>query len=105
MPPDEQHANENLIGSIARGTIDGGNLAWNVAIMLISFLAIVGLINAIMYGISSWVGPHYFHGHKFGFPSSLGNALGVLCAPIAWIIGIRGTMHTSSAISSERARY
>lgn len=85
---DEEHKNENLIGSIARGTIDGGQLAWNVAIMLISFLAIVGLINAIMYGISSWVGPHYIHGHKVGFPSSLGNALGTLCAPIAWLIGI-----------------
>jgi CNT family concentrative nucleoside transporter len=88
MPPNEEHSNENLIGSIARGTIDGGNLAWNVAIMLISFLAIVGLINAIMYSISSWVGPHYFYGHTYGFPSSLGNALGVLCAPIAWLIGI-----------------
>jgi CNT family concentrative nucleoside transporter len=88
MPPNEEHADENLIGSIARGTIDGGALAWNVAIMLISFLAIVGLINAIMLGISSWVGPHYIHGHKFGFPSSLGNALGVLCSPIAWLMGI-----------------
>jgi CNT family concentrative nucleoside transporter len=88
MPPSEEHSNENLIGSIARGTIDGGQLAFNVAIMLISFLAIVGLINGIMYGISSAVGPHYFHGHKFGFPQSLGNALGTLCAPVAWLIGI-----------------
>ena len=88
IPTEDEHKNENLIGSIARGTIDGGQLAFNVAIMLISFLAIVGLLNAIMYTISSWVGPHYLHGHKFGFPSSLGNALGVLCAPIAWLIGI-----------------
>jgi CNT family concentrative nucleoside transporter len=88
MPPNEEHKDENLIGSIARGTIDGGGLAFNVAIMLISFLAIVGLINAIMLSISSWVGPHYFHGHKFGFPASLGNALGTLCAPVAWLIGI-----------------
>jgi CNT family concentrative nucleoside transporter len=88
MPPNEEHANENLIGSIARGTIDGGNLAWNVAIMLISFLAIVGLINAMMLVISGWVGPHYIHGHAVGFPRSLGNALGFLCAPIAWLIGI-----------------
>lgn len=88
MPPDEEHANENLIGSVARGTIDGGNLAWNVAIMLISFLAIVGLINAMMLVISGWVGPHYIHGHQVGFPRSLGNALGFLCAPIAWLIGI-----------------
>jgi CNT family concentrative nucleoside transporter len=83
MPPNEEHKNENLIGSIARGTIDGGQLAFNVAIMLISFLAIVGLINAIMLSISNalWV-------HHIPFPHSLGNALGVLCAPVAWMIGI-----------------
>ena len=84
MPPNEEHANENLIGSIARGTIDGGQLAWNVAIMLISFLAIVGLINAMMLGTSDWLWTHGQH----HFPHSLGNALGTLCSPIAWLIGI-----------------
>lgn len=79
----EEHKNENLIGAIARGTIDGGQLAFNVAIMLISFLAIVGLINAIMHGISVWS-----WGHGMRFPDSLGNALGTLCKPIAWLIGI-----------------
>lgn len=81
---EDEHKNENLIGSIARGTIDGGQLAFNVAIMLISFLAIVGLINAIMLGISDTL---WAHGH-LRFPHSLGNALGVLCAPVAWLIGI-----------------
>jgi CNT family concentrative nucleoside transporter len=84
MPPSEEHKNENLVGSIARGTIDGGQLAFNVAIMLISFLAIVGLINAIMLGISDYA---WAHGH-IPFPHSLGNALGTLCSPIAWLIGI-----------------
>lgn len=84
IPAEEQHKNENLIGAVARGTIDGGNLAWNVAIMLISFLAIVGLINAIMLGISDLL---WAHGH-IPFPHSLGNALGVLCAPVAWLIGV-----------------
>ena len=84
IPTEDEHKNENLIGSIARGTIDGGNLAWNVAIMLISFLAIVGLINAIMLGISNFL---FAHGH-IPFPHSLGNALGTLCAPVAWLIGI-----------------
>ncbi len=81
---DAQHKNENLIGSIARGTIDGGQLAFNVAIMLISFLAIVGLVNAILLGISNVL---WAHGH-IPFPHSLGNALGTLCAPVAWLIGI-----------------
>jgi len=84
MPPNEEHKDENLIGSVARGTIDGGALAFNVAIMLISFLAIVGLINAIMLAISDFT---WAHGH-IPFPHSLGNALGTLCAPVAWLIGI-----------------
>ncbi len=36
MPPDEEHKNENLVAAIARGTIDFGQLAFNVAIMLFS---------------------------------------------------------------------
>ena len=84
MPPDEEHANENLIGAIARGTIDGGKLALNIAIMLISFLALVGLVNACMLGISNFL---WAHGHV-PFPHSLGNALGTLASPVAWLIGI-----------------
>ncbi len=84
MPPSEEHANENFVGAIARGTIDGGALAFNVAIMLISFLALVGLVNACMLGISNSL---WAHGH-IPFPHSLGNALGTLASPVAWLIGI-----------------
>ena len=48
IPKDEMHAEENLIGAIARGTIDGGKLAMNVAIMLISFLALVALLDMML---------------------------------------------------------
>ncbi|MES2392182.1 MAG: nucleoside transporter C-terminal domain-containing protein [Acidobacteriota bacterium] len=84
MPPSDEHANENLIGAIARGTIDGGQLAFNVAIMLISFLALVGLVNACMLGISDFT---WAHGH-IPFPHSLGNALGTIVKPVAWLIGV-----------------
>jgi concentrative nucleoside transporter, CNT family len=84
MPKSEEHKDENLIGSIARGTIDGGQLAFNVAIMLISFLALVGLLNACMLGISNFA---WAHGH-IPFPHSLNSILGVVGAPVAWLIGI-----------------
>ena len=87
IPAEEEHKSENLIGAIARGTIDGGQLAFNVAIMLISFLALIGLVNAIMLGVSDAL---WAHGH-LRFPHSLGNALGTLCAPIAWLIGVPWT--------------
>jgi len=84
MPPGEDHRNENLLSAIARGTIDGGQLAFNVAIMLISFLALVGLVNAIMLGISNIL---WAHG-RIPFPHSLNAVLGVVGAPVAWLIGI-----------------
>ncbi len=84
MPPQEEHKNENFIAAIARGTIDGGQLAFNVAIMLLSFVALVGLFNAIMLGISNFA---WGHGH-IPFPHSLNNVLGVIGAPVAWLIGI-----------------
>jgi CNT family concentrative nucleoside transporter len=83
MPPNEEYKNDNLIASIARGTIDGGQLAFNVAIMLISFLALVGLLNAMLLGISNFA---WVHGVRT--PHSLNAILGFFGAPIAWLIGI-----------------
>ena len=79
IPKDELHKEENLIGAIARGTIDGGKLAWNVGIMLVSFLALVALLDMLL----TWV-----HGGIHWFPSSLGQMLGFVGAPVAWLIGV-----------------
>jgi len=70
---------ENLLGAIARGTTDGLHLALNIAAMLISFLALIALLNGIMGGI---------HNHVAWWPSSLESILGVLFAPVAWVIGV-----------------
>jgi CNT family concentrative nucleoside transporter len=81
IPKDELHKEENLIGAIARGTIDGGRLAFNVAIMLISFLALVALLDSLL----GWThGLYYMH----WVPGSLGQILGFLFAPVAWLIGV-----------------
>jgi CNT family concentrative nucleoside transporter len=90
MPPNEEHANENFIAAIARGTIDGGQLAFNVAIMLISFVALVGLFNGIMLGISNFAWSIHLPGttHGIPFPHSLNAILGIVGAPVAWLIGI-----------------
>jgi CNT family concentrative nucleoside transporter len=81
IPKDELHKEENLIGAIARGTIDGGKLAFNVAIMLISFLALVALLDSLLL----WThGLAYMH----WVPGSLGQFLGYLFWPVAWLIGV-----------------
>jgi CNT family concentrative nucleoside transporter len=81
IPKDELHKDENLIGAIARGTIDGGKLALNVAIMLISFLALVALLDSLL----GWV---HMHAGLHWVPGSLGQILGFVGAPVAWLIGI-----------------
>jgi concentrative nucleoside transporter, CNT family len=77
----DQEKKENLLGAVARGTTDGLGLALNIAAMLISFLALIALLNGILGGIHN-------HSHLSWFPSSLQQIFGALFAPIAWVIGI-----------------
>lgn len=76
---EEAEKKENLLGAISRGTTDGLHLALNIAAMLISFLALVALLNGVM----GWV-----HGYIAWFPQSLERVFGALFAPIAWLIGV-----------------
>jgi len=77
MPPMEKES--NVLGAIARGTVDGLHLALNVAAMLITFLALLALVNAMM----GWT-----HLHIAWFPYSLQQVFGWVFAPVAWLIGI-----------------
>jgi len=77
MPPSEKEA--NVLGAIARGTVDGLHLALNVGAMLIVFLALLALLNAVM----GWI-----HIHVGWFPYNLQEVLGWAFAPVAWLIGI-----------------
>ena len=64
----------NILDAAARGAFDGGQLAFNVAVMLIAFIALVAMVNGILGGInSSW---------------SLEAFLGIIFKPIAILMGI-----------------
>ena len=76
---EEKEKHENLLGAIARGTGDGLHMALNIGAMLIAFIALIHLVDGIMGGI---------HNHLFWFPASLEGILGVIFAPVAWVIGI-----------------
>ena len=89
MSKDELHKDENILGAITRGTIDGGKLAFNVAIMLISFIALVAALDGIMGGI---------HNHWAWFPQSLEAVLGAIFKPVAWLFGV--PWHDSAAIGN-----
>src|SRR5246500_1664875 len=76
---EDREKHENLLGAIARGTGDGLHMALNIGAMLIAFLALVALLDGIFGGI---------HRHIAWFPTSMESVLGLLFAPIAWLIGI-----------------
>jgi CNT family concentrative nucleoside transporter len=77
MPETEKEP--NVLGAISRGTIDGLHLALNVGAMLITFIALLALVNAMM----GWV-----HLHVSWFPWSIQQIFGWVFAPVAWLIGI-----------------
>ena len=73
-----QKTDVNVIDAIGRGTGEGLHLALNVGAMLISFLALVALLNAGLGLI----------GQGFGVELSLQLILGWVFAPIAWALGV-----------------
>ena len=68
----------NVIDAIGRGTGEGLHLALNVGAMLISFLAIVALLNAVLGVV----------GNSVGVDLSMQRVLGLVFAPIAWSLGV-----------------
>jgi concentrative nucleoside transporter, CNT family len=74
----------NALGAISRGTLDGLNLAVNVGAMLITFIALIYLVDGI-FGV---VHNGLTHVGISWFPSSVEQIFGWLFSPIAWLIGI-----------------
>jgi CNT family concentrative nucleoside transporter len=69
----------NVLDAASRGTSEGLHLMLNVIAMLVSFIALIALIN----GAFGWV-----HGFLPWFPESLQTVLGWIFRPIAWIMGV-----------------
>jgi concentrative nucleoside transporter, CNT family len=82
----------NVIDAAARGAGDGMHLALNVGAMLLAFIALIALLNALigwggdvtqltaaLQG-AGWLGA--------GQPLSLESVLGWLLAPLAWLMGV-----------------
>jgi concentrative nucleoside transporter, CNT family len=79
----------NVVDAAARGTTDGLYLMLNVIAMLVSFIALVALVN----GGFGWV-----HGHVSWFPDTVQTVLGWIFRPIAWAMGV--PWHDSGTIGS-----
>lgn len=69
----------NVVDAASRGTGEGLNLMLNVIAMLISFLALVALVN----GLFGWI-----HGLLSWFPQNLQTVFGWVLRPVAWAMGV-----------------
>jgi CNT family concentrative nucleoside transporter len=76
----------NVIDAAGRGTSEGLHLALNVGAMLISFLALVALLNALLGLVG--VGIANMSGLEAARSLNLGMILGWAFAPVAWAIGV-----------------
>jgi len=83
----------NIIGAASRGTGEGLNLAINVGAMLISFIALVALLNAILGTVGNGIAAGF---HRFGYERTamvfsglnLQTILGMAFMPLALIMGV-----------------
>jgi len=74
----------NAIDAAASGAADGLRLALNVGAMLLAFIALIALINAPL----TWLGEISGLADWLGKPTDLATLLGIVLAPIAWLIGV-----------------
>ena len=85
----EEITGDNLLTAITNGTRDGIKMAVNVGAMLLVFLALIALINGILFqgadlfGINDWIKNNTVYESL-----SLELILGYIFAPLMWLIGI-----------------
>jgi CNT family concentrative nucleoside transporter len=79
----------NLLDAAARGTSEGLHLMLNVIAMLVSFVALVALVNGGFEALHHWAS---------WFPANLQTVFGWVFRPLAWIMGV--PWHDSGTIGS-----
>lgn len=75
----EPRTSVNVIDAAAQGAIAGLRLAAYVGALLLAFVALIALINAVIGGLGSLVGVEDL---------SMQKLLGIALAPVAWLLGV-----------------
>jgi len=89
---DPQDSGSNLLEAISNGTVQGLKLAVNVGVMLLVFIALIYLLNDVLYsGIGQRTGLNALINEWSGgaFKGlTLQSLLGFILAPVAWLMGV-----------------
>lgn len=88
---DPEHKASNVIEAAAIGASEGVKLAINITAMLIAFLALLAMLNALIVGLGELV--EYFLNlarseNPVDVQWSLNNIFAVVFFPLAWVMGI-----------------
>ena len=78
----------NVVDAAARGTTEGLHLMLNVIAMLVSFIALIALVNGIL---------GFAHQYVSFVPENLQTVLGWVFYPVAWVMGVPG--HDTSTVA------
>jgi len=79
----------NLLSAITNGTRDGIKMAVNVGAMLLVFLALIALVNGVLFQLAEFFGLNLWIEQNTIYSSfSLELILGYLFAPLMWLIGV-----------------
>lgn len=79
LAQDDADKPANVIDAAAAGASAGMNLALNVGAMLLAFIGLIALMNAMVGGIGGWFGVETL---------TIQQILGYVFAPVAWLIGV-----------------
>ena len=74
----------NVIDAAAAGAADGLRLALNIGAMLLAFIALIAMLNAPL----TWLGDVTGLAAALGRPTDIAGILGLVLAPLAWVIGV-----------------
>lgn len=83
---DWSRPDDNVVGAAARGASEGAGLFINVAAMLLAFIALVALLNAVVSGALSLVGIELYT--PDGTADALQWTMGKVFFPLAWLCGV-----------------
>ena len=82
-------SNQNILDAITNGTLQGLKLAFNVGALLLVFIALLALLNKLLFFIGDFSNLNMVIQQNTNYQElSLEFVLGFILAPIMWIIGV-----------------
>lgn len=92
VQPSYDSGSSSLLGAISQGTSDGMYLAFNIGAMLVSFLALIALLNALLAGLGHGINSLLVSlGTVACIPElSVNFFLSFIFAPFAYLLGFTG---------------